>query len=140
MKTAYHFGYTGHKPEELHRAITELGALLIDIRYRPFSRNPAWNKGRLQQLFGADYLHLEAWGNVNYRGGPIQIAAFANGLDAVLRELESRPVVLMCVCKNAATCHRSVVADELSKMGVEIEELILAIDTPNEPSPPQLPL
>lgn len=124
MKKAHHFGYEGQKPEALHQAVTELGALLIDIRYRPFSRNAVWNKKNLQELFGDNYLHLEAWGNINYRGGPIEIADFDKGLKVVLHELENRPVVLMCVCREFERCHRSVLADKLHRQGVEVERLL----------------
>jgi len=102
----YLVGYTGKKPEDLHRRVTELGAVLVDARYRPFSRNARWNKSNLEQMFGASYMHLEAWGNLNYKSGfPIQIADYDAGLKVVLRLLKQKPVVLMCVCKNLSLCH-----------------------------------
>lgn len=102
-------GYSGREPQWLLSAAVRLDAVVFDIRYSPRSRVPAWSRKRLADLFGDRYQHVPAWGNLHYRGdGPIQIADFAAGLAAF--DAEHRPVVLMCVCKETAGCHREVVA------------------------------
>lgn len=66
MKTVYHFGYHGHQPEELLDTISQLGAIVCDIRLAPYSRwQPGWNKKALTSLFGDAYQHVPELGNLN---------------------------------------------------------------------------
>jgi uncharacterized protein (DUF488 family) len=120
VATIYTLGYSGWKPEALKAKVDALGALLLDIRYSPRSRRPEWRKEALRELWGADwqqhYLHLVALGNRNYNTDrPIQLAAPEIGLNYVAAALRHRPVVLLCACRDAALCHRSVAADFLSE-------------------------
>lgn len=130
IKTAYHFGYQGQSPDSLLAAVTEKGAVLCDIRLVPYSRQAGWNKKRLVEQFGDAYRHIPELGNLNYKNGkPVQIADLGAGLEVVLEILDSRPVVVMCVCRDFSRCHRRVVAEELEKRGVEVSELILKQDS-----------
>jgi hypothetical protein len=104
--TVYRFGYQGHKPEHLLAECQRLGALLLDIRYAPYSRH-GWHRKTLQSLFGLDYLHVPQLGNIHYKGGlPMEIADMETGLSIVFEHLQHRPVVLMCVCKEFERCHQ----------------------------------
>lgn len=126
----YHFGYQGHKPEDLLAECRRLGAILLDIRYAPYSRWQAgWQRKSLQLLFGPDYLHVPQLGNINYKNGlPIEIADMEAGLSIVFEQLKSRPVVLMCVCREFERCHRRLVAEELEERGIAVMPLSLRLD------------
>ncbi len=119
----YTLGASGRTPEELRPLLRERDALLLDIRLSPRSRwVPVWNKSNLASLLGDDYRHVPELGNVNYKGdGPIQIADYPAGR-AIIEGL-SRPVVLLCQCKDYDRCHRKTVAELLRADGFGVEEL-----------------
>jgi uncharacterized protein (DUF488 family) len=80
----YTLGYSGLNPIKLQKIVVHLGALLIDIRLAARSRIPHWNQGRLEERFGADYMHVPHFGNLNYkRGGPIAIANYELGKESL---------------------------------------------------------
>jgi uncharacterized protein (DUF488 family) len=120
-KQVYTYGYQGHDPDELHKIALTLNATVFDIRFSPRSRNYKWSGSNLQNVLGDRYRHVRAFGNKNYKGGPIELVNFASGLEQVLDS--PRPVILMCVCKDPSICHRTTIANILKEMGLEVEEL-----------------
>lgn len=106
--TLYTLGYSGHQHEDVIKAIKAMGALLVDIRFAPYSRwQPIWNKKALEGALGADYVHLRALGNENYKGeGGIVLHQPAEGVGYVVNRLRERDVILLCACKEVGTCHR----------------------------------
>lgn len=127
----YTVGYSGIKVTDLKRAVEELDALIMDIRYSPMSRIPMWRRENLTATFGERYVHVRALGNVNYKGGPISIVDYVAGRRAI--ENSNRTVILMCVCGHYATCHRAVVASLLRSDGFEVEELNVKRVIPESP-------
>jgi len=124
--TVYSTGYlSGWTPDALAAAVAENGAVLCDIRFMPRSRVPGWNRAQLKRLIGAQYRHVKALGNQNYRGGEIALVDLPGGLqqvEALLDEFDS--VVLMCACRDLQRCHRRLVADEVGRqLGVATAEL-----------------
>ena len=117
----YTFGYGGRSVDELLELAEQLDAVIFDVRYSPRSRAPQWNRSHLQAVFGESYRHLRDFGNVNYRGGPIQIVDYEAGKAAI--EACNRNVILMCVCKDVHTCHRTFLAQRLKQEGFEVHEL-----------------
>ncbi len=118
----YTVGYSGRTPEEIASHLTRLGAHLVDVRFKPYSQwQPQWNQASLQNLLGPLYHWFGCWGNRNYKGGSVEIADYAKGLREI-KEIGG-PCVLMCTCKDAATCHRTVLASMLHADGYEVEEL-----------------
>lgn len=97
------------------------GGLIFDIRFSPSSANPLWRKESLQTRFGAAYRHVKALGNKNFRGGPIEIVDFPAGRKLI--EAQTAPLVMMCVCKNLAECHRMTVTDLLVAAGHTVNEI-----------------
>lgn len=90
--------------------------LLLDIRFRPQSRwFPRWNQKALQALYGEDhYCWDQRLGNVHYRN-PERGIQLAEGYEEGVREAvnllwQGRHLVLLCACKDAQTCHRTLVA------------------------------
>lgn len=117
MNPIYTIGYgAGWTPARLGAEVQRLGAALWDIRYSPRSRTPVWNEQALRSLVGAaNYAHAFPLGNRNYRGdGPITLVNPAATVGIAQRTLAQRPVILLCGCRDAATCHRSVAADYLA--------------------------
>ncbi len=121
-------GYGGRHPDWLLAAATSLDAVVFDVRLSPRSRRPEWSGHRLTALLGNRYQHVPGWGNVNYRGGPIVLADPESGLAAW--DAEDRAVILLCQCRESATCHRRTVADYLiAQRGVTVQELDTALAT-----------
>lgn len=120
----YTFGYSGHKITDLESHIKRLGALVVDIRHSPRSRNATWRGSALQNRLGTNYVLLKEFGNINYRGGDIDIVDIVAGTNQVKVFLKDKPVILMCVCKDHAYCHRLFVAEHLGeKLGADIVHL-----------------
>ena len=130
----YTTGYYGHQPEALKSLAATLDATVVDIRFMPASRVPGWRKQALQKLLGERYLWVQAFGNIHYNDGqPIQIADMAAGVKALIKQ-GRRNYILLCGCRDAHTCHRSVVGEHLrgvSREGVrEVTEAEWQAATP----------
>jgi hypothetical protein len=126
MHPIYTVGYgAGWTPAQLAIELERLDAELWDIRYRPTSRQPAWTQAELQALLGPRYRHEAGLGNVNYQGGPIVLAHPAQALPCARDTLRQRPIMLLCQCPNALTCHRSSAATFLAEQlgGVKVIHL-----------------
>jgi hypothetical protein len=114
------YGYTGASVEELARVLAARpDALVVDVRYSPFSRNSEWSGSALRERFGAAYFHVKPFGNVNYRsGGPVRLDDPEGGVRLLLAALErcgfgparEPTVILLCACRARAGCHRDDVA------------------------------
>lgn len=125
MNTIYTIGYAGWTPAGVKARVEALNAMLLDIRYSPYSKRPEWRGESLKALLGrAHYQHMKTLGNRNYRDGPIVLDAPEAAVETVTRLLTHQPIVLLCACRDAATCHRSNAAEFLSeRLGAPIEHL-----------------
>lgn len=121
MREVYTIGYAGRTADELEGIIEELGAVVWDIRYRPYSKSKEWCREALRERLGSDYRHVRAFGNKTYKAGEIDIADFDAGL--ALLETGDQPVILMCACWRYVTCHRKVIGDRLRDLGYKVEPL-----------------
>jgi uncharacterized protein (DUF488 family) len=121
----YTWGYWGKDVSEAARILDEIGGVLIDARLKPVSRyDPQWYRKNLENYFGKAYLSLTEWGNLNYKNdlapkGIFMIADFRAGLEKLP---DGRSALVMCVCKNYHTCHRSELARLLQLQGLDTEE------------------
>ncbi len=130
----YSIGYTGLKPEQLAKLVKDLGAMLVDVRFSPRSRVQHWNKGPLMRLVGAaSYLHVPALGNVNYKSdAPLQLADPAAAVALLRPILQKQPIILVCACKDATTCHRTPAATYLADaLGADVVHLTPPRAMPN---------
>ena len=121
MYPIYFWGYSGHQMTDLQALQADTGALILDARYKPYSRfRPEWNQKRLAELFGENYLHCPALGNVNYKDGPemIQIADLEAGIAVIAAA--GRPVIVICTCKTPDGCHTTVIRDALATRGYPV--------------------
>lgn len=130
--TFYTAGYQGHTPETLLNLAEHLKAGIVDVRMQARSANPHWRYAALTQLFGLRYVHLAPWGNIHYKGeGPITICDFEGGLRCLKQWSLSQwgagraytSLILLCQCREAECCHRTVLAQRLRGLGYFVQEL-----------------
>lgn len=119
----YLAGYTGHKPDALARRAQALDAVVVDIRFAPRSRVPHWNKAPLERLLGDRYRWVHAFGNANYKGGPISLVDPDRGADIVSRMADRQNVILLCACAETQYCHREEVGELMRRAGHQVAEL-----------------
>lgn len=127
----YTAGYSGHKPEDLKRIATALDAVIVDIRFHPFSRwHPQWRKVNMTALLGDRYQSVREWGNPNHgKDLPIVIDDFEHGW-RIVRGIK-RPVIALCACHSQAHCHRKVLASILTERGLcTVRELDWTVGAP----------
>lgn len=134
MHPIYTVGYSaGWTPATLRAELLRLGAVLWDIRYTPRSRLPGWDRMELRSfLGGAFYRHEPALGNRNYREGPIELAAPARAVPAARTLLARCPIVLLCACRDAHSCHRS---DAAAFLAQELGAAVVHLQPPVQASP-----
>lgn len=128
----YTIGYTGRKPADIEKVVKDLDAILLDIRFSPYSRVSHWMGYSLRAKFGDRYHHVKALGNANYKGGSVEIVDYAAGRDTI--ESLDKPVILMCACGDPATCHRTVVAEMLRADGFTVAEIDQSFTAPSKPA------
>jgi len=108
--------------------------ILVDVRLTPLSRKAGLSKNGLAARLrdaGMDYVHLRQLGNPRdnrnalRRGDKAAVARYQDvlrtpegqaALDQLLRLARQHRVALMCFEREAAECHRSMVADALSEI------------------------
>jgi uncharacterized protein (DUF488 family) len=112
-RTVFLAGYSGREPDWLLSAALRLDAVVFDVRYSPRSRRPQWSGTNLAVLLGERYVHVRGFGNEAYRTADIRLHDPERGL--ALFDQETRPVVLLCVCANSATCHRMTAASFIAE-------------------------
>jgi len=127
----YLAGYAGWTHADLVARLTAQGVTeaddwaLLDIRHAPFSRfSPEWDRATLAKTF-QHYQHYSEWGNLNYKrnlGVGIMVADYAAGRIR-LAQIPQKHQVLLCACRNPATCHRTALADLLRLEGLATCEL-----------------
>ncbi len=117
----------GYRVDGAHQYIDQLMAqpqmLLIDTRFSPRSRWAEWREGVLRGKYGTRYRAAGVYlGNVNFEGGPIQLADPEEGLRGLRMYLdEGHDLILLCQCPNYHACHRKVIVDQLlERTSVEV--------------------
>ena len=131
----YTLGYVGWRLDTLQATLEAHNAALCDIRYQPYSRNPVFRKAPLQAQLGARYVHVQALGNRNYQGGPVDIVDYQRGCRIIAALLgQWGAAILMCACAEVEECHRKSVGERLR------DDLGLTLIHLQRPDPPQLAL
>lgn len=143
-KRLYTLGYLGHTLDEIVAMANKLNGFVVDARFSPRSRLPQYEKSAFGTALGHRYLHVAALGNVNYRDSdkPIVIADFEAGFVQVLRAMREKKQwpMLMCACRDAHLCHRTVLAKRFKDYGYDCFEVNWTSLKPVEPEPEQLNL
>ena len=115
-------GYTAKDINDLRPMLDVLDAILVDIRFAPYSQVVHWRQVYLKVLLGSKYLHIPNLGNRTYKEDKITIQNLGLGLETVFSL--NKNVVLMCACEKMKNCHRFVIIAELKKRGIETEEIL----------------
>lgn len=116
--TLYDLGYSGCNLADLKAAVEMTGAILLDIRFSPYSRNPTWNRNNLVKVLGEQYVHCRSLGNENYRIAGMENVKFVDldkGVIMICGLLQKGPVIVMCACKDVNHCHRLLAVQEYEK-------------------------
>jgi uncharacterized protein (DUF488 family) len=127
---------------------------VADVRRFPASRRyPQYNEAELQSRLAAEgigYFWLpslggrrqpipnssnDAWRNDAFRGYADHIATeeFASGLFDLLGVAEGVPTAVMCSEAVWWRCHRSLIADVLSSIGIDVLHIMSATTTTKHP-------
>ena len=117
---------------------------VVDVRTIPKSRhNPQFNQEELRKSLaraGIRYRHLEAlgglrhalrdsanmgWRNLSFRGFAdyMQTGEFDHGLELLEATASKQPTAIMCAEGNPWRCHRSLIADALTKRKWQVLEI-----------------
>lgn len=118
------FGYLAKDADQqLEAMMRDPRAVLVDIRYNAVSRRKEWNPHGLIRLYGSRYRPLSMLGNKNYNNdGPIEIADPKLGIPLLVEGLtKGYDLILMCACKDYATCHRKAVVDLVKAQLPQVE-------------------
>ncbi len=118
--TLYTFGYLSPRSGRIVSELLAVGAMLVDIRFKPTSRHPEWCYHALCGRYpGNVYVHVPELGNERYKealGGNfaepyIKLHDVERGLMRLGRLLDAynKRVALFCAC-NTPHCHRFEVA------------------------------
>ncbi len=127
-------GYEKRTPDEFVDALRTAGVeQLIDIRQLPLSRRKGFSKTPLAAILaGVDiaYVHLRNAGNPFRHFDDNILALYAGHLqsspeivDEVLEVATAKRSALMCLERDHAQCHRSVLSAALMRRGATIENL-----------------
>jgi uncharacterized protein (DUF488 family) len=135
MITVMTVGYQDRTVDDLIAVLRSADVkVLVDVRLTPLSRKTGLSKISLAaRLHDADvdYVHLPALGNPREnrdafrRGDQTAIAKYAvairrpegqAALEQLLRLATQHRVALMCIERDAARCHRSMVVDALGQI------------------------
>jgi uncharacterized protein (DUF488 family) len=131
-------GYEGNHIDEFVDKLRGAGIeRLLDVRRVAWSHKPGFRKETLRAAMesaGIDYVHMPELGTpkdvqAKYKaGGPREefMASYRQhlkgekeALQEALRLAQERHTVLMCFEADPADCHRSALADELGKSGLQ---------------------
>ena len=136
----------GYQGLDVETMLSRLGStrirILLDVRYRPQSRKRGFSRARLKELCeraGIEYVHSRMLGTPpemmrRFGAGGYDSAAFDEyrrflaGQSGALQEaqvlVKRGQCCLLCYESDASTCHRHVVAEELSGLtGAEVRHL-----------------
>ncbi len=126
--TLYTIGYADiEAAAQVERLMNQEHMLLVDIRLSPRSRwRPAWNRNALRTAYGERYAWEHRLGNLHYQDRTLDIVLAEGHMDAV-REIAKlliagASIILLCACKDARTCHRTLVAKLIQDAIQELQE------------------
>jgi hypothetical protein len=81
----YATGYLGRDIKDLKPLVESLFAILIDIRFAPYSQVMVWRQIYLKTLLGNKYLHIPNLGNLEFKKtGKISIQNLNLGIETLL--------------------------------------------------------
>lgn len=118
-------------------------ALVVDVRLNPVSRQPGWSRRPLSaelEAAGIEYRHESTLGNPGYNRASFRKGDGEEGrwrmreilgcrsqsaLDRIWEESWAKHIVVLCVERDAAQCHRQVVTEMVQEIDSAVEVLDL---------------
>lgn len=145
-RTIFTIGHSTHPIDEFIELLEIHGIKeVVDVRSMPMSHhNPQFNSDILKQSLQKvhiRYKHLKklgglrhskkdsinlGWHNVSFRGFADYMATpeFSEGLEALIKIASLRPTAIMCAEALPWRCHRSLIADALTKKGFAVLDIM----------------
>jgi len=128
VNTIYTIGYGGRKLDEMLQQLIENGVdTLVDVRVKPYSRNPEFSIGILKKIKAVKYewrgnaLGGESQSGVRSGSERMRLEAIR---DLAFRVRAGAGICLMCMEENPAECHRSQLLEPLIRdCGIEVVHL-----------------
>jgi hypothetical protein len=129
----YHVGYNAYNSEQqVQSLMQDPKMLLIDTRLKPWSYKPQWSRDDkhvgphtilgLQSQWGRRYRYAGKYlGNLNYKGGDIDIPHLDEGVQVLVQCLQKGyKLLIICQCSHDS-CHRYKILRELKRVMPEVE-------------------
>ena len=125
-------GYRNFLSDQFRKIVDDLDAIIVDVRYNPYSYDPFWHIDMLSKEYNNKYIHIRKLGNKTYKEkGKIEIVDLDEGCRIVTSLLINKNVILLCACEDINVCHRKVIAKALEDM-LDIKPQEIQIEeTPN---------
>jgi len=136
--TIWTIGYGGRQPTEFTRILSQAGVeLVVDVRISPRSSMGTYTRAksaargirRLLSEVAISYEWLPELGNPD-RTDPLKAqfrsviaTTFTQRCQRLIAWAEQHCVCLLCGCRNAAFCHRSIISEWLRTNGWHIIDL-----------------
>lgn len=114
----FSIGYQGLTLKQLIQLLDDNQIeLLVDVRSRPYSHNPQFNKNNLMRVLGNRYMW---WGRSLGGKTGIKQAGYNSSLLWLFNTSKTKNVCVMCMEADPNTCHRKLwIADDIEqKYGV----------------------
>jgi uncharacterized protein (DUF488 family) len=113
--TLYTIGYAHPTARpQIERLMQQEQTILLDIRSSPYSRWALWKKQALMHRYGQRYRWERRLGNLKYHHQEREIELAEGHRQAVEHVasmlFQGTSLILLCACKDARTCHRTLVA------------------------------
>jgi len=131
----YTIGYEGRKIEEFLGNLSEHNVqTIVDVREIPLSRKKGFSKNALQQKLaecGIEYIHIKALGSPSNLRKKVykdkdydyffdnyekHLENCQEELECLYKVIEEKVSCLLCFEGNPAYCHRSSVANKISRL------------------------
>jgi len=75
------FGYGGRQVATLAAFVAEFHAVVIDVRLKPWTKQPGWSLSDLKAVFAEEYHWWgRSLGDLNFKGGTVKLADEKKGM------------------------------------------------------------
>jgi len=141
--TIYTFGYGGRQVETLAALVALHQAVVIDVRLKPWTKQPGWSLSELKTVFADCYHWVQALGNTNFeKGGKVRLKDEQTGIEGLVKMIRAgESPILLCGERDPSGCHRTVIANLVAKLtDAQVIHLPLPLAGRTEPADEQLGL
>jgi len=138
------FGYGGRQVATLAAFVAEFHAVVIDVRLKPWTKQPGWSLSDLKAVFAEEYHWWgRSLGNLNFKGGTVKLADEKKGMKKLVALMRAGIApILLCAEQSPDSCHRTMIAEKLAALtgDAQVIHLPFITDSPTDRVDEQLPL